>query len=215
MMHRLHDAHKYYPVVLNLLEGKPLASSLLVLGLLLPALVVFRQSKFRKSLDDHTITNETYQLWVSLLLLLSPAFEFPFMFALHPVTLAYYSQPTVVPSTSGIIPNNTLPSPIQLILQVAGYFVVQSLFAHYVLRFVTIPLTAEHPGAEKSEQDDEMLTAMVMDFVRPRGTLLLGVAAMGLPSVLNRVFGRLHPLAMVAWLVIDWIDGVVRGRVCL
>ncbi|OKL62699.1 hypothetical protein UA08_01151 [Talaromyces atroroseus] len=165
----------YYVAIAKLLEERPIANSIFILVLLLPASVVFRQFKFGRRPEDHPscerpnnsrpkgLPKEKYPLWVSLLLVFSPAFEFPFMFALHPVILASHSQPAS-PSTSSLIPN-TLPSPVQLALQVAGYFVVQTLFTHYVLRFVTIPLATEQPETEKSDDDDELLTAMVMDFL--------------------------------------------------
>jgi hypothetical protein len=127
------------------------------------------------------------------------------MFALHPVTLAYPS------------PSTRPPSLFQLTFQVAGFFVIQILFTHYILRFIAISPAGQGEPLTKAVEphpDDEILTAIVMDFLRPRGTLLLGITAMGLPSRFTDLLGRLHPLAMVVWVVLDCAHAMMNGRVC-
>jgi len=191
--------------------AEPLASSTLILTLLLPVLLVERCYSFRLATKKRQQSNDAeteisfpsskmYPLWISLILLFSPALEFPFMFVLHPVTLAY------PPPTANV------PSLVQLALQVGTFFVIQILFTHSVLRSISASIVEQSsPTTTKSielcqsqpDPDDERLAAIVVDFLKPRGTLLLGIAAMGIPLKITGFLGRLHPLAMVAWVVLD------------
>jgi len=207
-----------YARIVMIVAAEPLASSTLILTLLLPVLLVERcyslrlatNKKQQQSNDAKTETSppsEIYPLWISLILLFSPALEFPFMFVLHPVTLAY------PPATAHV------PSLVQLALQVGVFFAIQILFTHSILRSISISIVEQSSPTTtkaielcqpKPDPDDERLAAIVVDFLRPRGTLLLGIAAMGIPLKVTEFLGRLHPLAMVAWVVLDHLCSTVN-----
>lgn len=211
--------HAVYARIVMIVAAEPLASSTLILTLLLPVLLVERcyslrlatNKKQQQSNDAKTEISsppsEIYPLWISLILLFSPALEFPFMFVLHPVTLAY------PPATAHV------PSLVQLALQVGVFFAIQILFTHSILRSISISIVEQSSPTTtkaielcqpKPDPDDERLAAIVVDFLRPRGTLLLGIAAMGIPLKVTEFLGRLHPLAMVAWVVLDHLCSTVN-----
>lgn len=198
--------------------AEPLASSTLILTLLFPVLLAERCYSFRSATKKRQQSNDVeteisvpssgmYPLWISLILLFSPALEFPFMFVLHPVTLAY------PPPTANV------PSLVQLALQVGIFFVIQILFTHSMLRSISTSIVEQSSPTTtktielcqpKPDPDDERLAAIVVDFLKPRGTLLLGIAAMGIPLKITEFLGRLHPLAMVAWVVLDRLYSTVN-----
>lgn len=133
--------------------------------------------------------------WIRLLLVLEPAIEFPVMFAFHPTLMAH-----------DMGQNARLPRVDELILQVVVFFAVELAFQGCILRYmITVPYT----GLEKSISVGhlpsqgphyEEAERLVLDFVRPRGALLLAVALLGTPTDLNRYTGQLHPFAMVLWM---------------
>jgi hypothetical protein len=198
--------------------AEPLASSTLILTLLFPVLLAERCYSFRSATKKRQQSNDVeteisvpssgmYPLWISLILLFSPALEFPFMFVLHPVTLAY------PPPTANV------PSLVQLALQVGIFFAIQILFTHSMLRSISTSIVEQSSPTTtktielcqpKPDPDDERLAAIVVDFLKPRGTLLLGIAAMGIPLKITEFLGRLHPLAMVAWVVLDRLYSTVN-----
>lgn len=49
--------------------------------------------------------------------------------------------------------------------------------------------------------NEEIAERLVVDFLRPRGTPLLAIALLTMPTALTRYSGQLHPLAMVGWVV--------------
>lgn len=123
------------------------------------------------------------------------AIEFPLFVSYHPVTLVF--------------PNNvatTLPLPTvsQMIAQLAIFFIIDWAFHFYVLRSFAVQTTKMDSNRSKSE-DDEAWT-LVIDFIRPRGALLLAVAFSGAPSPLNQYTGRLHVFAMVGWVILRQSD---------
>ena len=108
--------------------------------------------------------------------------------------------------------NTRLPRVDELVLQVIVFFAIELAFQECVLRFITIvPKTA----SEKSKCPDfvgllpsqsphyEEAESLVLDFARPRGTLVLAVALLGTQTDLNRYTGQLHPMAMVLWIAFE------------
>lgn len=100
----------------------------------------------------------------------------------------------------------------QLVLQVLIFFAVGQAFENLILHFIHI-----HPGnsnsnckprglfedTSKEEASRDYAADLVMDFVKPRGTLLLAIALLGMSTPLNRYTGPPHPMAMVLWTVLD------------
>lgn len=139
--------------------------------------------------------------WIRLALILDTAIEFPLVFAFHPFSPSYNFNESP-----------RLPTSLQLMLQVAVFFAVEVALQNYVLRFIKVqPETpyskceiqrlAEYPAEELEENGDA--EGPMMDFARPRATLLLVIALLGVPTTLNQYTGELHPVAMVLWVVLQ------------
>ena len=140
-------------------------------------------------------------MWTRLFLILDPAIEFPFIFAFHPTTVTYRLRQ-----------NPRFPTNEQLLVQVAVFFAIELAFHNCVLRFIHIPTdvpdapyrptsVVEYRG--KEELEDEVAESLVVDFLRPRGTLLLAVGLLGMPTALTRYTGQLHPMAMAGWVALQ------------
>lgn len=145
--------------------------------------------------------------WVRVSLMLDNAIEFPIIFAFHPSTLIYKPQ-----QSPGF------PDLGQLVLQVLVFFVIELAFQNWVLRFINISANDSSDGTrvackgglktlqDKEAQNDEGIAErLVMDFLRPRGTLLLAVALLSMPTALTTYTGQLHPVAVVGWVVLQQI----------
>ncbi|KAL4935587.1 hypothetical protein BDV06DRAFT_206710 [Aspergillus oleicola] len=48
-----------------------------------------------------------------------------------------------------------------------------------------------------------MVAAAIMDFSTPRVTLMLGAAVLGIPCRLTECLGRLHPVSIAGWVILD------------
>ena len=105
-----------------------------------------------------------------------------------------------------------LPHFDALILQICTFFAIELAFQNCILRFIVIApkTTASYPAPNNSEtklliqhSHHEEAENLVLDFVRPRGTLLAAVGLLGTPTGLSRYTGRLHPMAMVLWIVLE------------
>lgn len=53
------------------------------------------------------------------------------------------------------------------------------------------------------EVEDGMAEDMMIQFVRPRGALLVAVALMGAPTAWTTYAGLLHPMAMAVWVALQ------------
>ncbi|KAL4919576.1 hypothetical protein BDW62DRAFT_178666 [Aspergillus aurantiobrunneus] len=174
MISTMSTAHRLYLHLATTVPSSPWASAALIFLFSLPPLLLARYHR-------------RYPLWLSLLLLTSPALEFPLIFALHPVTLTYASDLT------------SPPSPGQLALQAAVFFLVEASCRHSLL-----PAVISGTAARENDEDDEQFTAAItLDFATPRIALMLGVAVIGIPCRMTRRLGALHPLGMAAWVVVD------------
>ena len=135
------------------------------------------------------------------------AIEFPIIFAFHPSTLIY--KPHQSPR---------FPDLGQLVLQVLAFFVIEIVFQNWVLRFINISTedTSDSTGvpckdvlktlqAKEAQTNEGIAEQLVMDFLRPRGTLLLAIALLSMPSALTSYTGQLHPVAMVGWVVLQQV----------
>ena len=140
-------------------------------------------------------------VWIQVLLVLEPAIEYPLMFLFHPTSMAYnfhFSDP--------------LPTTIHLFSQTAAFFAVEMVLQNCVFYFIEIfPQpdftngNADHsPSCSKRQksQHDEA-ERLVVDFIRPRATLLLTIFVLGIPINLTGGMWRLHPLAMVFWIALE------------
>ena len=184
-----------------LLTQELLLSSALIVALSLPSVLLRRLLKDPSpQAGSPSKAQQPRPLGFDLLLLLSPALEYPFMLALHPITLAF---PTA--SQSGI------PGPVELLQQIGVLLAVEMLFrvvAGHVVSLSVDGAAAQVPGtgskcaaSSEPDPDDEVLSGLAVDFMSPRAALLLGTAAVALISGSGNQVGALHPLAMIVWVV--------------
>ncbi|KAL4923646.1 uncharacterized protein BDV17DRAFT_233444 [Aspergillus undulatus] len=144
-----------------------------------------------------------YPLWLSLLLPASASLDLSLIFALHPVTIAY-PYPTETDSAK-------LPSPDRFMLQVLGFFVMEGVCRRFLVAPLVSSVTTRlhhEQGQEANnaaDDGDDIATAAIVDFSTPRIALILGIAVLGVPCWLTRRLGlgRLHPLSMAGWVIID------------
>lgn len=140
-------------------------------------------------------------IWMRLLLVFEPAIEFPMIFAFHPMVMGH---------GAGII--SRLPRIDELVLQVVVFFAIELAFQEYVLRYIVIsPKLApgdsylggsiKHSSLQDSHHEEA--ENLVLDFVRPRGTLLMTIALLGTSTELNKYTGQPHPIAMVCWTALE------------
>ncbi|KAL4756947.1 uncharacterized protein BDW70DRAFT_171793 [Aspergillus foveolatus] len=154
---------------------------------------------------DEQVACRSYQypLWFSFILLASTAIELPLILAFHPVTIA---------CSADIL---DLPSPGRLTLQVLGLFLVEEL-CRRLIRSLILPVTfklRKEPDEDQDQDDgggehiadDEIATNAVVDFSTARVGLMVGAAILGMPrrGSLTEPLGKLHPLSMAAWAILD------------
>ena len=133
-------------------------------------------------------------LWSTMALICDSAIEFPLFLTFHPTIL---TQSPAEP---------TLPCNKQLLFQVVVFFAVEIAFQNCVLSFISIdPETPRmsdkisvSPENTKRELSYEAENT-VFDFLRPRGTLLLGIVILGASTTLTQHTGPPHPMAIVLW----------------
>ena len=105
-------------------------------------------------------------------------------------------------------------------MQVLVFFVIELAFQNWILRFVNIPAnnSSDSTGlgckdvpkkvqTEEAQMNEGIAERLLMDFLRPRGTLLLAIALLSMPTALTSYTGQLHPVAMVGWVVLQQIVG--------
>lgn len=129
--------------------------------------------------------------YVYLAFTLEYAIEFPLFFAYHPTTLTF---------PSNVVTTVPLPTFSQSIVQLAVFFAIDWAFYFYVQRFLN--METRKADADPTETGDGDAFRLTMEFIRPRGALLLAVAFVGSPSPLNTYTGRLHVLSMVSWIIL-------------
>ncbi len=129
------------------------------------------------------------------------AIEFPLFLTYHPITLAFPSNVTTT------IP---LPTASQFVVQLAIFFLIEWAFQFYVLRFLSTEKRKADSNA--TEMDDGDAFHLAMEFINPRGTLLLTVVFVGSPSLLNEYTGRLHVLTMVSWINLRQLGNLWKNK---
>jgi hypothetical protein len=134
-------------------------------------------------------------LATDLVLVLDSAIEYPLFFAFHPVTLSSSS------SSIAIFPTIT-----QLAFQILILYFIEYTFCHLALRRISFPpgdtaptatSDSEKPLPEENNTDEA--ARLAMDFLRPRGALLLAMASPAVSMPFTAYCGAFHPLSMVAW----------------
>ena len=192
-----------------LLSLTPLSSALLIV--LYSLCLLLLRNLYR------TFSPGNCPFWVQVILLLDRTIEYPLIFTFHPTILSYSYRHQ----------HPRFPSAAELLAQIAVFFAIELLFQNCVLRFIYIPNLDEPNISTKSKaiagplqqqdplegerqvndrENNELARRLIMDFVRPRGTLLLAIALLGMPSMeLARWTGRLHPIAMVYWVALQQI----------
>jgi hypothetical protein len=192
-----------YDRLLIRIATNPFLPTVLILLLTLPGIIV-RQYYQTTGLRNHKHETKAgqkkaYPWWITFILLLSPALEYPFLLALHPVALAY-------PADS-IRP----PSPFQLCLQTISYLIIQTLVGTFIKQFIHLstpeykvlhPLSKATASHCEEDPDYEVLNSITKDFINPRATLLISVAILAWPSPIREYCGQLHAGAMILWVVI-------------
>jgi hypothetical protein len=105
-------------------------------------------------------------------------------------------------------------------LQVA-VLAIEVAFANCVLSFVTITpeipktnhrtiLAAKHSENKRYEDAENY----VLDFLRPRGSLLLSIALLGMRTPLTRYTGHIQPMAIVLWFLLEQLMDCQGARAC-
>ncbi|KAL4973068.1 hypothetical protein BDW66DRAFT_142956 [Aspergillus desertorum] len=184
-------AYRSYLRLATTVASYPLANGLLIFLCSLPLLLLesyYSQTRTR----NRSKACRYYPLWLSFLLLASTAVDLPLVFALHPVTILYPTDPLDLP-----------PSPKRLALQMLGFFLLEDL-CRYLIQSLVLPMaTKPYHAVEDHLAGDDIVTEAIVDFSTPRIALMLGVAAIGIPCRLTECLGRLHPLSMAAWLIVN------------
>lgn len=157
-------------------------------------------------------------LWLQLTLLLDITIDSILIYTFHPSILANSHRPW--PSR--------FPSAMELLAQVAVFLIVEQLLEGCVLRFIQIPFTKASSGSSTrskavielmqqqnpvkhqlrvvNDENNEVARRLVVDFMRPRGTLLLAIALLSMPaSKLTRWTGSVHPTALIFWAALQQI----------
>lgn len=166
----------------------------LALLILFPNLLLLLLRQFFKSLPSpHTPS------WVRLVLLIDTAVEFPLIFAFHPATIIYRPCHSLSHLKSG-----------QILLQVVVFFATELALETCLLSYIKVSDEIPDPTrgfASTTETHDDDAKSLVIYFLRPRATLLLATALMGMPTSLTTYTGQLHPISMILWVVLGQLVG--------
>ncbi|KAL6719192.1 hypothetical protein ACLMJK_003429 [Lecanora helva] len=140
-------------------------------------------------------------IWIRLLLVLEPALEFPLIFAFHPVVIRQDADRYA-----------PLPPTDEIVLQVMAYFAIELAFQKCILRYIVIApkVMEEGPdsiGTIKSSSLQQSYHGeaekLVLDFIRPRGTLLMTLALLGTSTGFSKLIGQPHAMAMICWTALE------------
>lgn len=135
--------------------------------------------------------------YIYLAFTLDYAIEFPLFLEYHPTALAFPNN------FASAIP---LPALSQSVAQLLVFFFLDWAFQFYVLRFFSLPTGREESSPKDPEDDDAFCLAL--EFIRPRGAVLIAIGVLGSPSPLRSYTGKLHVLSMVSWIVVRQMGGL-------
>lgn len=137
--------------------------------------------------------------YIHLALGIDLAVEIPLILAFHPATLLY-----------GASFNIPFPSIIQIALQLLVLLVVERSFHHWTIWFLQLGGRGGELAVDASSESPEQFFepfSLAMDFMRPRGTLLIATAGLGVPSLLTCFTGKFHVVSVVAWVTLRQLQG--------
>jgi hypothetical protein len=84
-----------------------------------------------------------------------------------------------------------------------GFFLVENL-SRYLIQSLVLPMaTKPYHAVEEHPAGDDIVTEAIMDFSTPRIALMLGVAVIRILCRLTEYLGKLHPLSIAAWLIVN------------
>jgi hypothetical protein len=126
------------------------------------------------------------------------AVEIPLIVAFHPATLLF-----------GNSFGMAFPSIIQITLQLLVLLVVERSFHSWTIWVLPSDAQAE-ASLETPEQFFEPF-GIAIEFMRPRGTILIAMTGLGVPSVLTRVTGKFHVISVIAWVILRQIQTSQTG----
>jgi hypothetical protein len=173
--------------------------------------------KFGKPSRGESWSDFTATMAADLMFVLDAAIEYPLFFAFHPVTLS---------SAGTDISGKLFPQTTQLALQLATLISVEYAFGHAVLSRVSFSAGDTAPSAadpNKSAQSqlsdgssDDGAANLAVEFLKPRGALLLAMAIPACSSPFSSYCGSFHPLSIALWAALRqlWVkpDGVVGSE---
>lgn len=126
------------------------------------------------------------------------AIEFPLFLVYHPTTLAF---------PDNIARIVLLPTTSQTLAQLLVFFFLNWAFQFYLLRFLSLPSGKADGGPNDPEAENAFQLAL--EFIRPRGAVLIAIAICGMPTPLNNFTGKLHMLSMVSWIILRQLGGLM------
>lgn len=128
--------------------------------------------------------------YIHLALGIDLAVEIPLIIAMHPATL--------LSSTSFRTP---VPSIIQIILQMLVLWGVERSIYHWI-KWCLLSGQGQIEGSLETPEQIFEPFRLAMEFMLPRGTLLIAAAGLGVPSMLTHFTGKFHVISVIAWVTL-------------
>ena len=128
--------------------------------------------------------------YIHLALGIDLAIEIPLMVSFHPATLLF-----------GTSFGTPFPSSMQITLQLLVLLVVERSFHYWTIWFLKLGGGPVEASCEAPEQFFEPFS-LAMEFMCPRGTLLIATTGLGVPSMLTWFTGEFHVISIIAWVTL-------------
>ncbi|PVH95061.1 hypothetical protein DM02DRAFT_618153 [Periconia macrospinosa] len=132
-------------------------------------------------------------LWLHVALTIDYAIEFPLFLAYHPSTLLHARD---------VFGCGTLPGKSQQALQAGVLFLIECFLEKFILILIL------DPWHRCKDKEDMVAARLVLDFVRPRATLLIAVWILSGSGAhdhegLTATVGPVHVASMAWWVVLQ------------
>lgn len=149
----------------------------------------------KANIENKTTTQKAASIshYIHLALGIDLAVEIPLFVAFHPVTLIF-----------GTDFRAHFPGMFQFLLQVLVLVLIEHSFHYWTLWFAGFLSSAATSKDFSVENPDDLAHpfGLAMEFMRPRGTLLIAIAGLGIPSKLHSITGDFHVATVIAWVAL-------------